>query len=162
MLLCADIIKVVSDNLNVIDLYHLMLINRDMFKLLNQDFRKRLKDHNFYLITHQSDKYVDLIMNVISIFKDNSITVDVRKSGILIYEKQDGFCIKLSEKIFKSFVCSHNIKFSINIYRLNRIAKDITKYDEFYIFKELNDNKINIYIINRFDRKIKINYKINL
>ena len=162
MILCTDIIKIVSNNLNVIDLYHLMLINRDMFKLLNQNFRKRLKDHNFYLVTQQSDKYMDIIMNIISIFKDNPITIDVSKSGILIYEKQDGFCIKLSEKIFKSFVCYHNIKFNINIYRLSRIAKDVSKYDEFYIFKNLNDNKINIYIINKFDGKIKINYKINL
>lgn len=161
-MLYADIVKIVSKDLNIIDLYHFMLINKHTYQILGETFKERLEDHNFYLITYQSEKYKKIIMNIISMFKDSPITIEISSDGLLVYKEKDGICVKLSGNIFKSFICNHQMKFNINIYRLGRIARDLSNYDEFYIFKELSENKINIFIINKFDRKIKVNYKINL
>ena len=75
---------------------------------------------------------------------------------------QGGMYIKLSGTIFKYYICFHDIKIKLNLFRFESIVKNSNLFDKFYIYKEINENKIHIYVSNRFTNKFKLHYKIIL
>jgi hypothetical protein len=161
-MLCVDIVKIIVADLNIFELYQFMIIDKYICNILIDNFKKKLKDCNFFLTTYQSHKYQDIIRNIIFKSGDRMISIDISREGLIISDKTGNFCIKLSKNIFKSFNCENSMKFDINIYRLGKISDNLSNYDELYIYKELNDNIINILVINKFDKYLKAKYKIKL
>ena len=96
---------------------------------------------------------------------NKSIVIDLHGHGvkkeIIPLMKQGGLTCVFNNLHYEEVTEGSVEEFESSIYRFDGVAKKAFR-DTDEIFKELSENKINIFIINKFDRKIKVNYKINL
>ncbi len=160
-MITSIILHKISKHLNILDLSQLVQVNQHTFIILTEEFYNRLSDYNFFIITKSDDNYyTSIIKNIISIYQDNEIIIELTKDNIIISKDKTDPCIMLSKDICKYYCCEHELSFKINLFKMDRIVDNLQLFDKFYIYKEINDNKIHIFISNKYNPKFKIHYKI--
>ncbi len=160
-MLSVQILSIICKHLNIIDLSHVVLCNHYIYRGILPIYHHRLLYYNFYIITYNVEQYHQLINNILIAFGDIELMIECHNSEIFVHNLTD-MCIKLPSSMFKYYVCLNDIKFRLNLYRLNRIAEDMEMFDKLYIYKELEGNNMYIYVSNKFSDKFKTIYNIHI
>lgn len=157
-----QLLRIIVKYVNMMDFRNILLMNRETFYGLRDIYDNRMNEFQFYLITKDHKKYEILINNIISQFGDDLLTFDINNDEIMVSKINHIMCIKLDYGMFQYYRCNKKYYFKLNIFSMDQIAKNLEIYDQLNIYKKINENKIHVYVFNKFNHKSRIHYTINL
>lgn len=145
----------IGDKLDLVNFYHYLLTNKIIYNQLS--LKDRLKNYEFFIITHSLSKYINIIKYIIN--NTNNIYLELNHELIYLYDNHE-INIKILNKNFEFYYLKQITKLSLNISKLKILEKYINNYDVLYIYKPMDHQRICLCVRNIFGKNKYINISI--